>query len=182
MRVLTFFARQSQYYLISEKDLLNWVTFLDFTDPSVRYLWWCLIKEFPGSFWSSKICYFVHWNVLFCNFTHIWCLTWCPQVIRRACIVMWLKNAFFCHSTVGLARNTTCAQLPAPLLSPGELIGLEHRAEGQHPRMTETAHSKLGKKSRWTSLEIGLITIVSLFFIIIVALIVLFAVHQKCEL
>lgn len=69
-----------------------------------------------------------------------------------------------------------------PLLSPGELIGLEHQAEAQQSRMTETAHSKLGKKSRWTSLEIGLITIVSLFFIIIVALIVLFAVHQKCEL
>ena len=69
-----------------------------------------------------------------------------------------------------------------PLLSPGELIGLEHCAEGQHRRMTETTHSKLGKKSRWTSLEIGLITIVSLLFIIIVALIVLFAVHQKCEL
>lgn len=98
------------------------------------------------------------------------------------CVVVWLKNAFFCPGTVGLDRNTTCAQLPAPLLSPGELIGLENRAEGQHPRMTETAHSKLGKKSRWTSLEIGLITIVSLLFIIIVALIVLFAVHQKCEL
>lgn len=67
-------------------------------------------------------------------------------------------------------------------LSPGELIGLEHRAEGQHLRMMETAHSKLGKKSRWTCLEIGLITIASLLFIIIVALIVLFAVHQKCEL
>ncbi|XP_003968387.2 neprilysin isoform X1 [Takifugu rubripes] len=63
----------------------------------------------------------------------------------------------------------------------GELIGLEHQAEAQQSRMTETAHSKLGKKSRWTSLEIGLITIVSLFFIIIVALIVLFAVHQKYE-
>lgn len=110
-------------------------------------------------------------------------LRW-PEELWK-CIVVWLQSAFFfCHRTVGTARNTTCAQLPAPppLLSPGELIGLEHRAEGQHSRMTETAHSKLGKKSRWTSLEIGLITIVSLFFIIIVALIVLFTVHQKCEL
>uniref|UniRef100_A0A674MAL3 Neprilysin n=1 Tax=Takifugu rubripes TaxID=31033 RepID=A0A674MAL3_TAKRU len=55
------------------------------------------------------------------------------------------------------------------------------KENSQQSRMTETAHSKLGKKSRWTSLEIGLITIVSLFFIIIVALIVLFAVCTTAD-
>uniref|UniRef100_A0A8C6NHF0 Neprilysin n=1 Tax=Nothobranchius furzeri TaxID=105023 RepID=A0A8C6NHF0_NOTFU len=41
--------------------------------------------------------------------------------------------------------------------------------------MTETNTPKSAKKLRWTSLEIGLITIVSLLFIVIVALIILFA-------
>ncbi|XP_043975366.1 neprilysin-like [Gambusia affinis] len=41
--------------------------------------------------------------------------------------------------------------------------------------MTETDTPKLAKKPRWTSLEIGLITITSLFFIVIVVLIILFA-------
>uniref|UniRef100_A0A671UWG3 Neprilysin n=1 Tax=Sparus aurata TaxID=8175 RepID=A0A671UWG3_SPAAU len=41
--------------------------------------------------------------------------------------------------------------------------------------MTETNPPKSAKKPRWTSLEIGLITIVSLLFIVIVALVILFA-------
>ncbi|XP_043975219.1 neprilysin-like isoform X2 [Gambusia affinis] len=41
--------------------------------------------------------------------------------------------------------------------------------------MTETDTPKLAKKPHWTSLEIGLITITSLFFIVIVVLIILFA-------
>uniref|UniRef100_A0A4W5QEJ2 Uncharacterized protein n=1 Tax=Hucho hucho TaxID=62062 RepID=A0A4W5QEJ2_9TELE len=38
-----------------------------------------------------------------------------------------------------------------------------------------TVPPKSAKKPRWTSLEIGLLTIVSLLFIVILALIVLFA-------
>ncbi|XP_068173675.1 neprilysin-like isoform X3 [Antennarius striatus] len=44
--------------------------------------------------------------------------------------------------------------------------------------MTETNTPKSAKKPRWTSLEIGLITIVSLLFIVIVALIILFATQK----
>uniref|UniRef100_A0A8C9ZJP8 Neprilysin n=1 Tax=Sander lucioperca TaxID=283035 RepID=A0A8C9ZJP8_SANLU len=47
-------------------------------------------------------------------------------------------------------------------------------------RMTETNPPKSAKKPRWTSLEVGLTTIVSLLFIVIVALIILFA-TQKTE-
>ncbi|XP_033953697.1 neprilysin-like isoform X3 [Pseudochaenichthys georgianus] len=60
----------------------------------------------------------------------------------------------------------------------GELI--QPAAEGGDLRMTETNPPKLAKKPRWTSLEVGLITIVSLLFIVIVALIILFA-TQKTE-
>uniref|UniRef100_A0A3Q1ILH9 Neprilysin n=1 Tax=Anabas testudineus TaxID=64144 RepID=A0A3Q1ILH9_ANATE len=48
--------------------------------------------------------------------------------------------------------------------------------------MTETNPPKSAKKPRWTSLEIGLITIVSLLFIIIVALIILFATQKTDEI
>lgn len=67
-------------------------------------------------------------------------------------------------------------------LPSGELTGLQLAAEGEDPRMTETNPPKSAKKPRWTSLEIGLITIVSLLFIVIVALIILFATHKtgKC--
>uniref|UniRef100_A0A3Q3C405 Neprilysin n=1 Tax=Haplochromis burtoni TaxID=8153 RepID=A0A3Q3C405_HAPBU len=44
--------------------------------------------------------------------------------------------------------------------------------------MTETNTPKSAKKLRWTSLEIGLITIVSLLFIVIIALIILFATQK----
>lgn len=49
--------------------------------------------------------------------------------------------------------------------------------------MTENNPPKLAKKPRWTSLEIGLITIVSLLFIVIVSLVILFATHKtgKCS-
>lgn len=60
----------------------------------------------------------------------------------------------------------------------GELIQLA--AEGEL-RMTETNTPKSAKKPRWTSLEIGLITIVSLLFIVIVALIILFATQKTGE-
>uniref|UniRef100_A0A3Q3B939 Neprilysin n=1 Tax=Kryptolebias marmoratus TaxID=37003 RepID=A0A3Q3B939_KRYMA len=48
--------------------------------------------------------------------------------------------------------------------------------------MTETNTPKSAKKPRWTSLEIGLITIVSLLFIVIVALIILFATQKTDEI
>uniref|UniRef100_A0A8C7YQ97 Neprilysin n=1 Tax=Oryzias sinensis TaxID=183150 RepID=A0A8C7YQ97_9TELE len=54
-------------------------------------------------------------------------------------------------------------------------------AEGEL-RMTETNTPKSAKKPRWTSLEIGLITIVSLLFIVIVALIILFATQKTDEM
>uniref|UniRef100_A0AAQ5Y9L6 Neprilysin n=1 Tax=Amphiprion ocellaris TaxID=80972 RepID=A0AAQ5Y9L6_AMPOC len=62
----------------------------------------------------------------------------------------------------------------------GELI--QAVAEGGDPRMTETNTPKSVKKPRWTSLEIGLITIVSLLFIVIVALIILFATQKTDEI
>ncbi|XP_017280262.1 neprilysin isoform X1 [Kryptolebias marmoratus] len=62
----------------------------------------------------------------------------------------------------------------------GELIQLA--GEGGDPRMTETNTPKSAKKPRWTSLEIGLITIVSLLFIVIVALIILFATQKTDEI
>lgn len=64
-------------------------------------------------------------------------------------------------------------------LSSGESIQLA--AEGGDLRMTETNTPKSAKKPRWTSLEIGLITIVSLLFIVIVALIILFATQKTGE-
>uniref|UniRef100_A0A3Q0SLB4 Uncharacterized protein n=1 Tax=Amphilophus citrinellus TaxID=61819 RepID=A0A3Q0SLB4_AMPCI len=48
--------------------------------------------------------------------------------------------------------------------------------------MTETNTPKSAKKLRWTSLEIGLITIVSLLFIVIIALIILFATQKTDEI
>lgn len=59
---------------------------------------------------------------------------------------------------------------------------IQAAAEGEDLRMTETNTPKSAKKPRWTSLEIGLITIVSLLFIIIVALIILFATHKTDEI
>ncbi|XP_074498372.1 neprilysin-like isoform X2 [Sebastes fasciatus] len=49
-------------------------------------------------------------------------------------------------------------------------------------RMTETSPPNSAKKLRWTSLEVGLITIVSLLFIVIVALIILFATTKTDEI
>lgn len=64
---------------------------------------------------------------------------------------------------------------------PGELIGLQLAAEGRDLRMTETNPPKSAKKPRWTSLEICLITVVSLLFVVIVALIILFATQKTGE-
>ncbi|XP_023258212.1 neprilysin isoform X1 [Seriola lalandi dorsalis] len=64
--------------------------------------------------------------------------------------------------------------------TPGELI--QPAAERGDLRMTETNPPKSAKKPRWTSLEIGLITIVSLLFIVIVALIILFATQKTDEI
>ena len=47
--------------------------------------------------------------------------------------------------------------------------------------MTETNPPKSAKKPSWTSLEIGLITIVSLLFVVIVALVILFATQKTGE-
>ncbi|XP_017564510.1 neprilysin isoform X1 [Pygocentrus nattereri] len=58
--------------------------------------------------------------------------------------------------------------------TPGEL--LQAAPEGQRA-MADNNMQK--KKSRWTSLEIGLLTIVSLLFIVVVALIVLFATQSS---
>nr|XP_046149650.1 neprilysin-like isoform X2 [Oncorhynchus gorbuscha] len=58
---------------------------------------------------------------------------------------------------------------------PGEL--LQPAAEGVFS-MVETVPPKSAKKPRWTALEIGLLTIVSLLFIVILALIVLFATQR----
>lgn len=57
--------------------------------------------------------------------------------------------------------------------TPGEF--LQAAPEGQQ---TMADNNSQEKKPRWTSLEIGLLTIVSLLFIIIVALIVLFITHS----
>ncbi|XP_038149405.1 neprilysin-like isoform X1 [Cyprinodon tularosa] len=62
----------------------------------------------------------------------------------------------------------------------GESIPLG--GEREDLRMTETSTPKSAKKPRWTSLEIGLITIVSLLFIVIVALIILFATQKTDEI
>ncbi|XP_014912466.1 neprilysin-like isoform X3 [Poecilia latipinna] len=48
--------------------------------------------------------------------------------------------------------------------------------------MTETSTPKSAKKPHWTSLEIGLITVVSLLFIVIVALVILFATQKTDEI
>nr|XP_029529921.1 neprilysin-like [Oncorhynchus nerka] len=58
---------------------------------------------------------------------------------------------------------------------PGE--SLQPAAEGVLS-MVETVPPKSAKKPHWTSLEIGLLTIVSLLFIVILALIVLFATQR----
>ncbi|XP_047009364.1 neprilysin isoform X1 [Ictalurus punctatus] len=58
--------------------------------------------------------------------------------------------------------------------TPGELP--QAAPEGQHT-MAENNTQK--KKSRWTSLEIGLLTIVSLLFVVILALIILFVTHSS---
>ncbi|KAK2847818.1 hypothetical protein Q7C36_009500 [Tachysurus vachellii] len=58
--------------------------------------------------------------------------------------------------------------------TPGELP--QAAPEGQHT-MAENNTQK--KKSRWTSLEIGLLTIVSLLFIVVLAFIILFVTHSS---
>ncbi|KAM9481768.1 neprilysin-like isoform 1-T1 [Clarias gariepinus] len=58
--------------------------------------------------------------------------------------------------------------------TPGELP--QAAPEGQH-NMAENNTQK--KKSRWTSLEIGLLTIVSLLFIVVLALVILFVMHSS---
>ncbi|XP_062861037.1 neprilysin-like [Trichomycterus rosablanca] len=60
--------------------------------------------------------------------------------------------------------------------TPGEL--LQAAPEG---RRTMAENNTQKKKSRWTSLEIGLLTIVSLLFIIVLALIVLFVTHRESD-
>lgn len=80
------------------------------------------------------------------------------------------------------AATATLSWVDFPVLcSSGELTGLQLAPEGRDPRMTETTAPKSAKKPRWTSLEICLIAIVSLLFIIIVALIVLFATQKTGE-
>uniref|UniRef100_A0A3B3U5A7 Uncharacterized protein n=1 Tax=Poecilia latipinna TaxID=48699 RepID=A0A3B3U5A7_9TELE len=59
-----------------------------------------------------------------------------------------------------------------------------HLYDGKTQRdlsMTETSTPKSAKKPHWTSLEIGLITVVSLLFIVIVALVILFATQKTGE-
>uniref|UniRef100_A0A7N8WM29 Neprilysin n=1 Tax=Mastacembelus armatus TaxID=205130 RepID=A0A7N8WM29_9TELE len=65
-------------------------------------------------------------------------------------------------------------------LSSGELT--EAAAKGEDLIMTESNPPKSVKKPRWTSLEISLITIVSLLFIVIVALVILFATQRTDEI
>lgn len=67
----------------------------------------------------------------------------------------------------------------APPLSSGELI-LPAVEEGDLS-MTENNPPKSAKKPRWSSLEIGLIAIVSLLFIVVIALIILFATQKTGE-
>lgn len=64
--------------------------------------------------------------------------------------------------------------LPFCLLVSGELP--QAAPEGQHT-MAENNMQK--KKSRWTSLEIGLLSIVSLLFVVVLALIILFIMHSS---
>ncbi|XP_024910669.1 neprilysin isoform X2 [Cynoglossus semilaevis] len=59
---------------------------------------------------------------------------------------------------------------------------MQRAGEGGDLTMTENNSPKSAKKPRWTSLEIGLITIVSLLFVIIVALVILFATHKTGEI
>uniref|UniRef100_A0A3B4VPM6 Uncharacterized protein n=1 Tax=Seriola dumerili TaxID=41447 RepID=A0A3B4VPM6_SERDU len=61
-------------------------------------------------------------------------------------------------------------------------IPSKERSGKKTSEMTETNPPKSAKKPRWTSLEIGLITIVSLLFIVIVALIILFATQKTDEI
>ncbi|CAL8334733.1 unnamed protein product, partial [Boreogadus saida] len=63
--------------------------------------------------------------------------------------------------------------------TPGE--STQPASDGGDLKMTENAHHpKSAKKPRWTSLEIGLVTVVTLLFIIVVSLVVLFA-TQKAD-
>uniref|UniRef100_A0A3B5M6J5 Neprilysin n=1 Tax=Xiphophorus couchianus TaxID=32473 RepID=A0A3B5M6J5_9TELE len=81
-----------------------------------------------------------------------------------------------CHVLLSLVDELTNGLSP-PL---GELI--QPAGERGDLRMTETNTPKSAKKPRWTSLEIGLITIVSLLFIVIVALVILFATQKTDEI
>ncbi|XP_014912465.1 neprilysin-like isoform X2 [Poecilia latipinna] len=65
-------------------------------------------------------------------------------------------------------------------LPEGEL--LQPAGERGDLSMTETSTPKSAKKPHWTSLEIGLITVVSLLFIVIVALVILFATQKTDEI
>ncbi|XP_077397778.1 neprilysin-like [Festucalex cinctus] len=55
-------------------------------------------------------------------------------------------------------------------------------AEGEVPTMTDNNVPKSAKKPRWTSLEVALIAVVSLLFIVVVALVILFATQQTVEI
>ncbi|KAI4876843.1 hypothetical protein NFI96_016975 [Prochilodus magdalenae] len=87
-----------------------------------------------------------------------------------------------CHSaeanslcfSLSLMFSTSHAIFPLP--ASGEL--LQAAPEGQRAMADNNTQKK---KSRWTSLEIGLLTIVSLLFIVVVALIVLFATQSSSD-
>ncbi|XP_061733999.1 neprilysin-like isoform X1 [Nerophis ophidion] len=64
--------------------------------------------------------------------------------------------------------------------SSGDSIQLS--AEGDPMTMTDNTPRKSAKKPHWTSLEIGLTTVVSLFFIVIMALVILYATQRTEEI
>uniref|UniRef100_A0A3Q2YK44 Neprilysin n=1 Tax=Hippocampus comes TaxID=109280 RepID=A0A3Q2YK44_HIPCM len=55
-------------------------------------------------------------------------------------------------------------------------------AQGEVLTMTDNSTPKSAKKPRWTSLEVALIAVVSLLFIIVVALVILFATQQTVDI
>ncbi|KPP73687.1 hypothetical protein Z043_107209 [Scleropages formosus] len=69
---------------------------------------------------------------------------------------------------------------PSCPVAPGEYLQATAALEEQLV-MTDNLTPKAAKKVRWTSLEISLITIVSLLFIALVALTVLFVTHRQGE-
>ncbi|KAL7822687.1 hypothetical protein AOLI_G00331000 [Acnodon oligacanthus] len=83
-------------------------------------------------------------------------------------------DVFLIRSRNNRKRSRVTRQVSAAFVNRGEL--LQAAPEGQRA-MADNNMQK--KKSRWTSLEIGLLTIVSLLFIVVVALIVLFATQSS---